>query len=179
MVRRTIWVTHIYFFLFSFFFWLFHHPYLSIDKPTPKQWLHILYPTPTHSFQNKTTVSHRWIYPCGSGHRFRWPEHHIVPVPFFPSPLKTLPFPLTQIEILTTPNLLPQPAPHHKMNSNKVTMVPTTTKNNETALKIVSLNVKGLNTPEKHCKLLLTMHRLNASIIFYRKPISDLITPRN
>lgn len=40
---------------------------------------------------------------------------------------------------------------------------------NSSLLKIVSLNAKGLNTPEKRSKLLLTMYRSKADIIFLQE----------
>lgn len=48
-------------------------------------------------------------------------------------------------------------------------MVPKTNITDNSVLKIVSLNVQGLNTPEKRSKLLLTMHRLKANVIFLQE----------
>lgn len=48
-------------------------------------------------------------------------------------------------------------------------MVSLTKDTNIPTLKIVSLNTKGLNTPEKRSKLLLTMHRLHANIVLLQE----------
>lgn len=61
--------------------------HLSIDKPTPTQWLNESYPAPPIYEPTHTTDLIRLVNYCDPGHWNRWLRSHSIPV------LLTLPYP--------------------------------------------------------------------------------------